>query len=92
MTCALSQCVYFLVIVCFLKIPRESYEYLGNSLEAETEKDEGCLSLPFGGSYCCFWAKARDRSSQNKMTLPPNGNPPLANIIIYPKTLVKKSS
>lgn len=40
-TCALSQCVYFLGIVCFLKIPREGSVYFGNSLEAETEHDKG---------------------------------------------------
>lgn len=32
-TCALSQCVYFLVIACFLKIPRHRrYVFLGNFL------------------------------------------------------------
>lgn len=66
--------------------------YLGNSLEAETGHDKGCPSLPFVGSYHCFWAKARDKSSQNKMILPPTGNPPLANTIIYSRTLLKTCS
>lgn len=65
---------------------------LGNSLEAETGHDKGCPSLPFWGSYCCFWAEARDESSQNKTILPPAGHPPLADIIIYSRTLVKMSS
>ena len=33
--------VYVVVIVCFLKIARDGYVYLGNSLDAEPGHDRG---------------------------------------------------